>query len=99
MQPGQNIKQKPMAPNKLVLLAIIAISTTVATGALAAGRVGGAGHSGGFGAAHLGELRGPLVDRAPLTQPHFNPSSPYTVPQPRETPVSPGSPGSVFGND
>jgi hypothetical protein len=97
MQPSQNIKQKPMAPNKLILLAIIVISTTVATGALAAGRVGG-GHSGGFGAAHLGEHRGPLVDRAPSMQPHFNPSSPYMVPQPRETPVSPASPGSVFGN-
>lgn len=98
MQPSQNIEQKPMAPNKLILLAIIAISTTVATGALAAGPVGGGGHSGGFGAAHLGALRGPLVDRAPSMQPHFNPSSPYTVPQPRETPVSPASPGSVFGN-
>jgi hypothetical protein len=98
MQPSQNIKQRPMAPNKLILLAIIAISTTVATGALAAGRVGGAGHSGGFGAAHLGEFRGPLVDPAPSMQPHFNPSSPYTVPQLPETPVSPASPGSVFGN-
>jgi hypothetical protein len=98
MQPSQNIRQKPVASNKLILLAIIAISTTVATGALAAGRVDGGGHSGGFGAAHLGEYRGPLVDRAPSTQPHFNPSSPYTVPQPRETPVSPASPGSVFGN-
>jgi hypothetical protein len=30
--------------------------------------------------------------------PVFNPWEPYTVPESRETPVSPASPGSVFGN-
>ena len=41
----------------------------------------------------------PLLDRAPLMPPPtFNPSNPYTVPQTRQTPVSPASPGSVFGS-
>jgi hypothetical protein len=41
----------------------------------------------------------PLLDRAPLMPPPaFNPSNPYTVPQLREAPVSPASPGSVFGS-
>jgi hypothetical protein len=40
-----------------------------------------------------------LLNRAPsMPPPAFNPSSPYTVPQSRETPVSPASPGSVFGS-
>ena len=40
----------------------------------------------------------PLLDRVPsMPPPIFNPSSPYTVPQTRETPVSPASPGSIFG--
>ena len=39
----------------------------------------------------------PLPDRAPVMPPPvFNPSNPYAVPQSRETPVSPASPGSVF---
>jgi hypothetical protein len=40
----------------------------------------------------------PWPDRVPsMPAPIFNPSSPYTVPQARETPVSPASPGSIFG--
>ena len=40
----------------------------------------------------------PWLDRVPsMPAPIFNPSSPYTVPQARETPVSPASPGSIFG--
>jgi hypothetical protein len=76
------------------------LSTAVATDALAAGHggggLGGGAHSGG----HMGgRFRGPLVDSVPATPgPTFNSSAPYTVPQARETPVSPGSPGSVFGN-
>jgi hypothetical protein len=39
------------------------------------------------------------LDRAPsMPPPIFNTSRPYTVPQSRETPVSPASPGSVFGS-
>jgi hypothetical protein len=52
---------------------------------------------GGFGAGQIGGFRAPLVDHVPSMQPHFNPSSPYTLPEPRETPVSPASPGSIFG--
>jgi len=68
-------------------------------GALAAGQAHARG--GGAGGHALGAIRGlsgpPLLDGAPLIQPHFNPSIPYTVPQSPETPVSPASPGSVFG--
>jgi hypothetical protein len=70
----------------------------VATDALAAGHGGGGG--GGFRGGHMGGgFRGPLLESVPsLPAPIFNPSTPYTVPQSRETPVSPASPGSVFGN-
>jgi hypothetical protein len=45
----------------------------------------------------------PVFNSAPpptsnMPAPVFNPSEPYTVPETRETPVSPASPGSVFGN-
>ena len=41
----------------------------------------------------------PLLDRVPtIPPPTFNPSRPYTVPFSRETPVSPASPGSIFGS-
>jgi hypothetical protein len=41
----------------------------------------------------------PLLNQAPsMPPPAFNPSSPYTVPQSRESPVSPASPGSLFGS-
>jgi hypothetical protein len=40
----------------------------------------------------------PLLDRVPtMPPPTFNPSSQYTVAPSPETPVSPASPGSVFG--
>jgi hypothetical protein len=70
----------------------------VATDALAAGHGGGGG--GGFGGGHMGRgVGGPWLNNVPsLPPPTFNPSTPYTVPQSRETPVSPASPGSVFGN-
>ena len=70
----------------------------VATDALAAGHSGGGG--GRFGGGHMGGgFRGPLLESVPsLPAPIFNPSTPYTVPSSRETPVSPASPGSVFGN-
>jgi hypothetical protein len=41
----------------------------------------------------------PFVNPAhSMTSPTFNPSSPNTVPFSRETPVSPASPGSIFGS-
>ena len=45
----QNIKQKSLARNTMVLLAAIMLGTAVATDALAAGHGGGGGHAGGFG--------------------------------------------------
>src|ERR1700730_4424464 len=51
----QNIKQKSLARNTMVLLAAIMLGTAVATDALAAGHGGGGGHAGGFGGgAHMG---------------------------------------------
>jgi len=96
MFPIQNIKQKSIARNAMIILTAIALSAAVVTDAVAAGRgLGGEGHAGG----HIGGgFRGPLPDRVPSMSPIFNPSSPYTVAPSGETPVSPASPGSVFGN-
>jgi hypothetical protein len=92
----RNIKRKSVARNTMTLLAAITLSAAVATDALAAERDVG---SGGHGVGHIaGGFRGPSPDRIPSMPPVFNPSSPYTVPQSRETPVSPASPGSIFGN-
>lgn len=85
---------------QLLLLAGIALGTVVATGVLAAEpsptNVGaGAGFqnhvSGGFGGSTF-------YPSPALPPPVFNPSDPYTVPQSPERPVSPASPGSVFGD-
>lgn len=98
MQLLLNINRKSITRITTMLLAVTTLSATVATSALAAGRdVGGGAFHGG---AHTGRgFSGPLPDRVPsMPPPVFNPSSPYTMPQPRETPVSPASPGSIFGN-
>ena len=50
----QNIKQKSLARNTMVLLAAIMLGTAVATDALAAGHGGGGGHAGFGGGAHMG---------------------------------------------
>jgi hypothetical protein len=83
---------------QLLLLAGIVLGTVAAKGALAAERgltnmpVGP-----GFQSNHIGGFDRPF-DRAPtMPPPVFNQSNPYTVPQSLEKPVSPGSPGSVFG--
>jgi hypothetical protein len=75
----------------LVALAVAALLTgMVATDALAAGH-------GGFGSSHMGGRFGePLIGSAPMTSPIYNPSTPYTVTQSPEVPVSPASPGSLF---
>jgi uncharacterized membrane protein len=99
MQLPRNLKRNFVARSTMILFAALTLSTAVATDALAAGhgggRIGGGTHIG-----HMGRgFRGPLVDSIPAAPgPTFNPSSPYTVPQAGETPVSPGSPGSVFGD-
>jgi hypothetical protein len=94
----QKIKQKSIARNTTILLAATTLSIAVATDSLAAGRGGRGG--GGFRGGHLGGGFGrPLLNSVPSAPPPvFNPSSPYIVLAPPETPVSPASPGSIFGN-
>jgi hypothetical protein len=67
-------------------------------------RGGGLGLNGGFGGARAASSfhssgfvsAPPPVFNSPA--PVFNPSESYTLPESGETPVSPASPGSVFGN-
>jgi hypothetical protein len=100
----QVLRRKIMTGTKttvtqLLLLAGIVLGTVVAKGALAAERgpvnvPAGAG----FQSNHIGGFDRRL-DRVPaLPPPVFNQSNPYTVPQSPERPVSPASPGSVFGD-
>ena len=95
----QKIGQRSIGRAALITFAAIALSTAVATGASAARR----GGESVTAAAAEGQFRGgyvPMQESVPQTPPPvFNPSSPYIVPAPGETPVSPASPGSVFGND
>jgi hypothetical protein len=89
-----------MKRNLGVWAAAALLAGLAATSALAAGqgRGGGLGGGGGLGAGRF-EGAEPFLNDMPSTPaPIFNQSSPYTVPQSAETPVSPGSPGSVFGN-
>jgi hypothetical protein len=86
-----------MKRNLGVLAAAALLAGLTATSALAAGQ-GRGGLGGGLGAGRFDGAE-PFLNEIPSTPPPiFNPSSPYTVPQSAETPVSPGSPGSVFGN-
>jgi hypothetical protein len=79
-----------MKRNLVVLAAAVLLIGMAATDALAAGH-------GGYGGGHMGGRFGePFVGSAPMTSPIYNPSTPYTVPQSPEVPVSPASPGSVF---
>jgi hypothetical protein len=68
----------------------------VTTQAFAAGGSSVLGLSQVGGGFHSPVFAPPPVFNNPA--PVFNPSEPYTVPETRETPVSPASPGSVFGN-
>jgi hypothetical protein len=94
----QQIEQRFVARNTMILFVAMMFSMAVATDGLAAGRGGRGG--GGLRGGHIGGgFRGPLLNSVPsMPAPIFNPSSPYTVPPTRETPVSPASPGSIFGN-
>jgi hypothetical protein len=84
---------------RMVLTTLSMAACEALFGALTAGQVQARG--GGAGRHGLGAIHGlsgpPLLGGAPSIQPQFNPSIPHTVPQTREIPVSPGSPGSVFG--
>ena len=75
----------------LVALAVAASLTgTGATDALAAGHDR-------FGSSHMGgQFDEPLIGSTPITSPIYNPSTPYTVTQSPEVPVSPASPESRF---
>src|ERR1700752_4045197 len=84
---NQGVEQQTFRMRKvMVLLAIVMLGTAMATHAFAAGYM-----SHGF--------QPPILDEAPaMPAPTFNPSESYTLPQSSEAPVSPASPGSVFGN-
>jgi len=94
----ERIKPRSPSRNTMIVLAAVMLMAAAATDALAAGRGGGRG--GGARSGHMGRgVGGPWLNNVPsLPAPIFNQSTPYTVPQLRETPVSPASPGSVFGN-
>jgi hypothetical protein len=100
---NQGVEQQTFRTRKvMVLLAIVMLGTAMATHAFAAGRVGGMGGGlgGGFHGGHMSHgFQPPVLNEAPaMPTPTLNPSESYTLPQSTETPVSPASPGSVFGN-
>jgi hypothetical protein len=69
----------------LTIAAALMLGIATTSGSALARGVPGGGH---FGMPLIGAPSNPV--------PQFNPSSPYTVTAPGETPVSPASPGSVF---
>jgi hypothetical protein len=82
------------------LLNIIGLTTAIIIGMTAIGDADAASHGGAHSRGHArGAFGGPIYIPAPLTSPIFNPSYRYVVPQAPEVPVSPASPGSVFGSD
>jgi hypothetical protein len=97
---NENAQQSSRIRNATILLAIVMLGTAMATHAFAAGGMANDPIGGKFQDGHTNPaFHGPIVDQVPaMPAPTFNPSAPYTVPQPSETPVSPGSPGSIFGN-
>jgi hypothetical protein len=95
-----NEKKMRHTRDTMTLLAIVVLGTILATHASATGRgANGVYGSGGFHNYPPGAgSQGPVITVPARQQPIFNPSIPYTVPQSPEVPVSPASPGSVFGN-
>lgn len=85
-------------------LAVIAAGAVLGVASLAfaltgdAVAAGHAGHGAKRGTGHHMRGSGAPVFNAPPMSPTFNPSHGYVVPQAPEVPVSPASPGSVFGN-
>ena len=69
----------------LAIAAAVMLGIATTSGSALARGVPGGGH---FGM--------PLISAPSNPVPQFNPSSPYAVTAPGETPVSPASPGSVF---
>jgi hypothetical protein len=92
--------------SKLIVATAIAVLTTaiavLGLGSQAFAVGGGLGLNGEFGSVRAASgFHSPAFNSAPpptfnMPAPVFNPSEPYTVPESRETPVSPASPGSVF---
>jgi hypothetical protein len=84
---------------QLLLLVGVVFGTMAARGALAADRGANSVPAGaGLQSNHIGGFDRPL-ERGPIMPPPvFNQSNPYTMPQSPERPVSPASPGSVFGD-
>jgi hypothetical protein len=83
---------------QLLLLVGVVLGTMAARGALAADRAPSVPAGAGLQSNHIGGFDRPL-DRGPaMPPPVFNQSNPYTMPQSPERPVSPASPGSVFGD-
>jgi hypothetical protein len=96
-----NDKEMYHTRNAMILLAIVGLGTMAATHALAAQSGSNGVHFGGGLQSNRagGAFQGQVIERVPaMPPPTFNPSTPYTVPQSPEVPVSPASPGSVFGN-
>lgn len=88
--------RRNLVAGKLAVLGAAALLSASAPTVVLGGPVGGPAH----GHAHLHRgIGAPLFNQAPsLPPPVFNPSAPYTAPVAPEVPVSPASPGSVFGN-
>jgi len=79
-------------------IAVLGLSSqafTVGGGLGLNGEFGGVRAATGFHSSVFASTPPPVINNP---APVFNPSEPYTLPEPRETPVSPASPGSVFGN-
>jgi hypothetical protein len=96
----QDIKRQSITRNAMILLTAMTLSITMATDALAAGPGGGGAGGGRGGGGHMGDgFSGSFLDRVPpMSPPIFNQASPSIVAPLHETPVSPASPGSIFGN-
>lgn len=78
---------------KTARMSTVMLGAAVATSVLAAG---GTGYGAGYARSQVSP---PVIDQAPaLPPPILNPSYSYTIPQTPEIPVSPASPGSIFGN-
>ena len=93
--------------SNLIATAIAVLTTSIAVFGLSSqaftaggglglnGEFGGVRAASGFHSSAFVSAPPPVIN---TPAPVFNPSGSYTVPKSRETPVSPASPGSVFGN-
>jgi hypothetical protein len=90
----------PRRTQRSAIRNIATVLTAVVIGTATVGEALAAGHGRGRGTGHMrGTIGGPIYTPVPSMPPIFNPSYRYTVPQTPEVPVSPASPGSIFGNN